>query len=176
MVAEIPEKLQWNQWIDLYRVAVEEYRFEVRLNADRTQHFLLLNGVIIGVGIALTELPDESTSAVAAVFLIGVATSMLGLGVVMKTHSYYRMASYKKMLLEDLMGLHQRVDGYSSDRATLAIGTTQSMQRAREVLNNPDSWLTKRIPRFGTVMFWTALAFLLFAILNLIGLFVAIIS
>jgi hypothetical protein len=39
-----PERL-----LDLYRLALDEYRFEVRLGWDRTTYFLVLNSGILTV-------------------------------------------------------------------------------------------------------------------------------
>jgi hypothetical protein len=38
---------------DLYKAAVEEYRFQVKLNADRSRDYVVLNSAIIAAGITL---------------------------------------------------------------------------------------------------------------------------
>jgi hypothetical protein len=175
MQIDRPVHLDWRQWLDLYRTAVEEYRFEVRLNADRTQHFLLLNGAISSAAIALLKL-QVAPSAVAGIFVIGVMTAVLGLLVVTRGHSYYRATAYKKMLLEDLMGLHEPLDGYEGGAATLAISTTQSMRRAKSILAAPDSWISQTWLRPGTIVFWTGVVFVLFAALDLVGALAAVLT
>jgi hypothetical protein len=42
-----------SELLDLYRVAVEEYRFQVQLNWDRAKYLLGFNTAVIGVGTGL---------------------------------------------------------------------------------------------------------------------------
>jgi hypothetical protein len=39
----VAEPMSQERLLDLYRIALEEYRFEVRLGWDRTTYFLILN-------------------------------------------------------------------------------------------------------------------------------------
>ncbi len=52
-VASEDEESRRQELVDLYKVAVEEYRFQVDLNWKRTQYFLALNVAILGVGTGL---------------------------------------------------------------------------------------------------------------------------
>jgi hypothetical protein len=54
------EQFSRQQLIDLYRLALEEYRFETRLNWDRMQYYLVLNlGVVAAAtGLAKVGTPD----------------------------------------------------------------------------------------------------------------------
>ena len=58
-----------NELLDLYKVAVEEYRFQVQLNWDRTKYLLGFNTAIIGVGTGLIKIGSHSA---ATPLLIGI--------------------------------------------------------------------------------------------------------
>lgn len=50
-----PPPLSSDLLMDLYRIAVEEYRFEVKLNWDRTVYYLTLNSGIISIATGLLK-------------------------------------------------------------------------------------------------------------------------
>lgn len=50
LTATEDEESRRQELVDLYKVAVEEYRFQVDLNWKRTQYFLALNVAILGCG------------------------------------------------------------------------------------------------------------------------------
>jgi hypothetical protein len=58
---------------DLYRIAIEEYRFQVRLNWDRTAYHLTLNSGLVAVAVGLLKVGSAPVVDlfVAGVFLIG---------------------------------------------------------------------------------------------------------
>lgn len=41
--------------VDLYKLAVDEYRFQVNLNWDGSKYFLAFNTAVIGVGAGLIK-------------------------------------------------------------------------------------------------------------------------
>ena len=94
---------------DLYKIAVDEYRFEVKLNADRMIQYLTLSAVILSAGIGLLRVgpPGRSTTLfVAIIFFCGICVALLGAHAVWRGHEYYRRTIYKKTLIENLLGLH----------------------------------------------------------------------
>ena len=58
----------------LYRIAIDEYRFEVKLNTDRMMHYVIFNSAIITVASGLLKIETGSwlNLFVALVFAIGV--------------------------------------------------------------------------------------------------------
>jgi len=58
----------------LYRIAIDEYRFEVKLNTDRMMHYVIFNRAIITVASGLLKIETGSwlNLFVALVFAIGV--------------------------------------------------------------------------------------------------------
>jgi hypothetical protein len=78
---------------ELYKSAIEEYRFQVQLNWSRTQYLLAFNAAILAVGTGLLKLDSRAGDLfTAAVFAVGVFTSVSSLFVTAAQHEYYRMA------------------------------------------------------------------------------------
>ncbi len=82
----IPEKL-----LDLYKIALDEYRFEVRLGWDRTTYFLVLNSAILTAATGLLKLnnPPAVYLFIALLFILGSGTSAIGSLSITKNHQYY---------------------------------------------------------------------------------------
>lgn len=93
----------------LYKIAVEEYRFQVNLNWQRSQYFLGLNAIIIGVGAGLVQLQPTGTEDGApltvAVFLVGVVLAMSSIFGLWQQHAYYRKARDRMLDVGDLLDL-----------------------------------------------------------------------
>jgi hypothetical protein len=52
----LPESFSTDQLIDLYKVAVEEYRFEVKLNWERVMYHLTLNSALVSIATGLLKI------------------------------------------------------------------------------------------------------------------------
>lgn len=145
---------------ELYKIALEEYRFEVKLNNDRTFRFLVFNAAVLSVGTGLlkTNGPPASNIFVVLLFIAGAMSSLLGIRAIKKGHEYYRRAIYKKTLIETRLGLNHPVDdlklvGVNTEYpgATFAIATTVGQSEINEILQRPESWI-KRPLRSGTIV------------------------
>lgn len=79
------EAEQWRR--DLYRVSVDEYRFQVNVNWGRTQYLLAFNAALLAAGAALAP-----SSWAALVFGTGMVGSALGISVEVVQTGYYRAA------------------------------------------------------------------------------------
>ena len=150
MPQNVPE-VSRSELFELYRIALEEYRFEVKLNNDRKIHYLVFNAAIFSTGTGLWKIGGVRAvdAFVAVIFLVGVFAAYLGATAVKRGHEYYRRTVYKKALIEDLLGLHQPIPDHAS--ATLAITTTKGHAEVVRMLNDPEAWLDTRVPRRGTI-------------------------
>lgn len=89
-----PELLQ------LYEVAIAEYRFNVQLSWDRLKFFVGLNlALIAALGFGPSSVP------IAVGYLAGAITSALGALVVRKAHGYYQATRRHFQALERDLGL-----------------------------------------------------------------------
>jgi hypothetical protein len=90
--------------VDLYKVAVEEYRFQVDLNWKRTQYFLALNIAILGVGTGLVKLQgSDARILILGIFMIGCVSAVLSVFATHTQHLYYRTARDGVQRLEELL-------------------------------------------------------------------------
>lgn len=86
---------------DVLRFAVEEYRFQVRLNADRSNYWFGMNIAVLVIGGAVANLDGPPWAAV-VIFLAGAATSSLCARAVHVQHGYYHSArEFAKTAAED---------------------------------------------------------------------------
>lgn len=94
---------------DVYRIAVEEYRFQAQHNWSRTQYLLGFNVAILAAGAAVAARPGP---AAALVFLLGVVAAALSAVVVRTQHDYYRAARERVRRVENAVGVPsgQRLD------------------------------------------------------------------
>lgn len=98
---------------ELYKVAVEEYRFQAQFNWSRTQYLLALNAAILTAAAAVASRPGHSA---ALIFLLGMVASVLSAVVVRTQHDYYRAArDHLRRVEEELAIPHsQRLDTTSA--------------------------------------------------------------
>jgi hypothetical protein len=164
-----PEKL-----LDLYRIAVDEYRFEVKLNWDRTAFYFSLNSALVTVGGGLLRFGGAPLVDLlaAALFLIGLSISLIGAFAIKKGHEYYRNTIVQKTVIEDRLGLTRPLEDRPS-RPTLTIGTTAGQKDQWQILHNPDAWLQRPLRR-GSVTFWIVKILYLFSATDVAGLVVSL--
>jgi hypothetical protein len=99
-----------DELVDLYKVAVEEYRFQVQLNWDRTKYLLGFNTVIIGVGTGLIKIGSHSTATplLIGIFVVGLVAATLSIFAVYLQHSYYRSTRDRMVALDRELSLQGR--------------------------------------------------------------------
>lgn len=143
-----PDEVNRSELLDLHRLLMEEYRFQVKLNSDRTQIYLALSAAIIAAGTGLLKVGGAGTrTLVAAIFMVGIGVAWVAASAVRQGHVYYRAVVYKKTLVEDLLGRHRNIDGYGYKGATLAVETTGGMANEREILDDTERWLSRPIEK-----------------------------
>jgi hypothetical protein len=170
----VPEPLSSELLLSLYKVAVEEYRFEVRLNWDRTAYYLTLNSGLIAVAAGLLKIGSAPivNLVVASVFLIGFLSSIIGVRNIQRGHEYYRRAVVKKTLLEEQIGLNKPVEGHPTG-LTLAVGTTIGQNEHLQILHNTEKWV-KRLPRFSSITAGIIGILSLFCVANVLGIVLSV--
>lgn len=92
--------------IELYRIALEEYRFQVNLNWNRTQYYLALNIGLIGIATGILELAEGSVSLLTGgLYLAGLVCCSLSYAAVRVQQGYYQAARDHKAAIEHCLGL-----------------------------------------------------------------------
>jgi hypothetical protein len=169
-MAQPPERTELRE---LYKHAIDEYRFEVQLGWDRLKHYFLVNAGLTTVAATLLKVgstPSFGLDAMtAAVFFIGVVSAVLGILAVFRAREYYKVTVFKKTLLEHLLGYDQRIDGQNSELADLAIGTTRGQRRPLEILK----WTTADVARprlsLGSLQWFSCIGLGLAGLIDLVG-------
>jgi hypothetical protein len=156
--------------VDMYKIALDEYRFEVKLNADRTIQFLTLSIAVLSAGVGLLRFgnPGASTAIfVGFIFLCGMAIALLGAKAVLRGHEYYRRTVLQKTVIENSLGLHIPPKNYP--RTTLAIATTRGQGEVHQMLSDPERWLSKGSLHWGTITSFVVAVLFLIAAAHLTG-------
>lgn len=83
---------------DLYKSAVEEYRFQAQFNWSRTQYLLVFNAAAVAAASALLT---RSAAGAAVVFALGAIGAVASLFAVKTQHGYYRAARDRMKLVEE---------------------------------------------------------------------------
>ena len=92
--------------LELYTIAIDEYRFQVNLNWSRTQYYLALNVGILGVATGILELADAGVGIlVAGLYSAGAVCCGLSLAAGRVQQGYYRTARDHKAVIEEELEL-----------------------------------------------------------------------
>jgi hypothetical protein len=169
-VSNQPDELSRDELLKLYGFAIDEYRFEVRLNADRTRDYLVINLGLLTLtsGLIRLESGRAGTAFLILVFAAAAATSMFGAKIVRKGHEYYRRAIVKKTSIENRLGLLKRLDVDTHNDSTFAIGTTPGMANIDRIRRASDQWIAAR-PSRGSIVFYAIRMLWLLAAVNAAG-------
>jgi hypothetical protein len=112
--------------LELYKIAVEEYRFQVQLNWDRAKYLLGFNTVIIGVGTGLVKVSGEAPRPLLiGIFVVGFFAALLSACATYLQHRYYRVTRDKMLTIGQQLQLREAevatTPGARGERATLAL-------------------------------------------------------
>jgi Flp pilus assembly protein TadB len=96
---------------DIYKTAVEQYRFQAQFNWSRTQFLLTFNAAVL---VAATVVATSGHGRL--VFALGAVAAVLTVAVLRSQHDYYRAARNHLRLIEDTLQLppHVRLDATSA--------------------------------------------------------------
>lgn len=113
--------------LELYRLAVDEYRFQAQFNWSRTQYWLVFNSGILAAGVALMAATGRAFPVL--VFALGLAACGLSMQAIRVTHGYYRNARDRVRRFEAELAIpqHLRMDttaGLRSPRQRIRVNAT----------------------------------------------------
>jgi len=125
----------------LYELAVQEYRFQVLLNWDRTKHVLASDAILLGVAAGLYKLSGQAVFT--SIVLVFVAiNSVLGAVGVQTGHRYYRSTRRHMAAVAKRLGL---------PAAGLAMETTSGMAEEHDPSRVPVSFVTRNLRFLGRI-------------------------
>jgi hypothetical protein len=92
--------------LELYKLALEDYRFQVQLNWGRSQYFLVLNIGIIGIATGIVQVAQGGISIlVAGIYLAGIAFCLFAIVALRVQRKYYISAREQKKRFEEELEL-----------------------------------------------------------------------
>lgn len=115
-----------------YELVLQEYRFQVQLNWDRSKHYLTFNTTLLGAVVALAKSADTWPAQVGLFALLVVAgfNSHAGVRATATGHQYYQRIRDTKTELEKALELGnfaiQSTPGMRRDHDAIAAGTPES--------------------------------------------------
>ncbi len=89
--------------LELYKLALEDYRFQVQLNWGRSQYFLVLNIGVIGIATGIAQ--GGFTYLVAGMYVAGLALCVFSILALQAQRKYYISAREQKKRFEEALGL-----------------------------------------------------------------------
>src|SRR2546422_11317465 len=101
-----PEDVERREHFELYKLAIDEYRFQVELNWKRSQYYFVLNAAIIALGANFLR-GDKKDDWIVAAWVFGGGLLIVGLSLLatFTQHEYYRAARDGKTMLETRLHL-----------------------------------------------------------------------
>lgn len=95
--------------LELYKLALEDYRFQVQLNWGRSQYFLVLNIGIIGIATGIVQIGrGEISILVAGMYLAGFLFCIFSVAALQAQRKYYISARDQKKRFEDELNLNEQ--------------------------------------------------------------------
>jgi hypothetical protein len=154
---------------ELYKIAMDEYRYEVNLGWEAVKFFTTLHVGIISFGITILGLTDITLKLIVIpIFIIGIFLSNLGYNTRIRYRQYYLRSLYDKTLIEDQLKLRQPLRGYSFENHILAISPTETIDNPEESLIDPNKWIDKYMKPKGTVTYNHLIIFRMLRIIYII--------
>lgn len=128
-----PSELTRDQLLTLYRLAIEEYRFEINLGWERQKVFLAINPTLLGLIGAMMGRGQSEDGAwfIRGALFAALAVSMLGIFVVRKSHTYYQNAKRHFGALEDHLAIPVELRFQTTDGMREANMAAPSQRRFR---------------------------------------------
>lgn len=100
------ERDKRQELFELYRLALDDYRFQVQLNQDRSRYFLVLNLTVIGIATGVVQLGQGTLSIlVALLYLAGFLFCIFSIFALQAQRKFYRSARDQKEYLEEQLEL-----------------------------------------------------------------------
>ncbi len=94
------------EFLELYKAALEDYRFQVQLNWGRSQYLLVLNLTLVSVATGIVQLGGgEISILVGFIYLTGVFFSIFSISALQSQRKFYRAARDQKQWFEDQLEL-----------------------------------------------------------------------
>ncbi len=100
------EREKREELFELYKLALDDYRFQVQLNQDRSRYFLVLNLTVIGIATGVVQLGQGTISILVAIlYATGFLFCIFSIFALEAQRKFYRSARDQKMYFEERLEL-----------------------------------------------------------------------
>jgi hypothetical protein len=162
--------------LKVYSTAIDEYRFNVQLNWDRTKFFIFLSSGLLAAGVGLIKIAQDSTQTwifLVVFFFLSAFINIFGLNTVSVGKGYYREAVFIKTILERELGLLKALPDLTDARANLSISVTDGQRDFVKILFGGSRQVRRQrfpqtITEYTEAIFWTML------FINWLGMMIAL--
>lgn len=97
------------EMLELYKLALEDYRFQVQLNWGRSQYFLVLNLTVVAIATGILQFAGgEFGVLVAGIYMMGALFCAFSVAALRAQRKYYVSAREQKKRFEEELGLGER--------------------------------------------------------------------
>lgn len=94
-----------DELLELYKLALEDYRFQVQLNWGRSQYFLVLNLTVTGIATGIMRLGGEFGILGAVIYFLGALFCVFSIVALRAQRKYYIAAREQKKRFEEELRL-----------------------------------------------------------------------
>lgn len=96
------------EYLELYKLALDDYRFQVQLNQSRSQYFLVLNIGIISIASGLISMASGPYSAlIALIYIAGALFCAFSIVALRVQRKFYKSARDQKSRFEGILELQE---------------------------------------------------------------------
>ena len=163
--------------LELYKVAVDEYRFQMNLNWERSKFYVLLNSALITATCGLLRLPSFKFAEflTAPLFILGFLAAFLGYKTLIKGIEYIRRVVFNKAEFEYKLKEDFNINIVPLDTIIIPadIISLDMISDMRKILDTKDKInedefekCIKQSPAIGTICYFIASLFILLMIIN----------
>ncbi|MGH8501448.1 MAG: hypothetical protein ACREVE_03080 [Gammaproteobacteria bacterium] len=120
--------LSQDELLDIYKVVMEEYRYQVSYNWDRLRFCLTLSLGLTSIAFAMLYAGNDALLALAALFgfSVGGSIAWLGIRALKVGMKNYRKIRKTKKLMEKVLKLHHLQ--YENNTVSFAMAPTEDLQ------------------------------------------------
>lgn len=98
-----------DELLELYKLALEDYRFQVQLNWGRSQYFLVLNLTVISIATGIMQFAGGKFGILGAgIYFLGSLFCVFSIAALQAQRKYYISAREQKKRFEEELGLGER--------------------------------------------------------------------
>lgn len=106
---EVEQRGPGDDRFELYKLALEDYHFQVQLNWGRSQYFLVLNLTVIGIASGIVQFSGGPANVLVGLFYVaGAALSIFSIAALQLQRRFYISAREQKKRFEEELGLGER--------------------------------------------------------------------